>query len=40
MITTFFLVASFISYKVETKYDKMRKKASKTKTLKQEQVER
>lgn len=40
MITAFFIAASFISYKVETKYDHMRKKASRTKTLKEEQVER
>ena len=40
MITAFFIAASYISYKVETKYDSMRKKASRTKTLKEEQVER
>lgn len=39
-VTAFFMIASYISYRVEAKYDRMRQRASRTKTFKEEQVER
>lgn len=40
MVTAFFAAATFVSYKIESKYDRMRKKATRTKSFKQEQVEK
>ena len=40
MVTAFFMAATYLRWKVESKDDRMRKRASRTKTFKEEMVEK